>query len=211
MLRILIGDDHPLFRRGVRELLTDELAPVEVGEAESGQQILCFVQKRQWDILVMDVTMPGRCGPELLEDLKRARPSLPVLVVSTHPEQQFAVRMFKAGASGYLSKASAATELVEAIKKILTGGKYITGSVGEQLASTIQGGTEKLPHEHLSDREYQVLCMLAAGRTLREIADQLYVSVNTVSTYRSRILEKMNLKNNIELTHYAIRHSLVSL
>src|ERR671921_2381037 len=101
MLRILIGDDHPLFRRGVRELLTDELAPVEVGEAESGQQILCFVQKRQWDILVMDVTMPGRCGPELLEDLKRARPSLPVLVVSTHPEQQFAVRMFKAGASGY--------------------------------------------------------------------------------------------------------------
>jgi two-component system invasion response regulator UvrY len=211
MLRILIGDDHPLFRRGVRELLTDELAPVEVGEAESGQEILRFVQKRQWDIVVMDVTMPGRCGPELLEDLKRSWPSLPVLVVSTHPEQQFAVRMFKAGASGYLSKASAATELVEAIKKILTGGKYITGSVGEQLASTIQGGTEKLPHEHLSDREYQVLCMLAAGRTLREIADQLYVSVNTVSTYRSRILEKMHLKNNIELAHYAIRHSLVSL
>jgi two-component system, NarL family, invasion response regulator UvrY len=211
MLSILVADDHPIFRRGVKELLTDSFAPVEVGEAETGQELLAMVQKRGWDIVIMDITMPSGTGPELLQELKHVRPSMPVLILSTHPEEQFAVRMFKAGASGYLTKAAVGTELVEAIKRILAGHKYVNNPAGEQLASTIHQSGEKLPHEHLSDREHQILCMLASGKTLTHIANELCVSVNTISTYRARVLEKMNLTNNVELTHYAIRHNLVTL
>jgi DNA-binding NarL/FixJ family response regulator len=209
MLRILICDDHPLFRRGVKDLIADAFAPIEVGEAESSQDALILAKEQKWDIAVMDIIMPGRCGPELVEEFKQLRPSLPILVMSNYPEEQYAVRMFRAGASGYLNKARAAHELIEAIKTILAGRKYVNASVGEHFVAVINGTGNKLPHEDLSDREYQVLCMLASGKSLKEIAEGLCVSTNTVSTYRARILEKMNMKNNAELTHYAIRHSLV--
>ncbi|MGH7232135.1 MAG: response regulator [Nitrospiraceae bacterium] len=210
MLRILICDDHPLFRRGVKDLIADAFAPIEVGEAESSQEALILAKERKWDIAVVDIMMPGRSGPELVEELKQLRPSLPILVMSTCAEEHYAVRMFRAGVSGYLNKARAAHELIEAIKKILTGHKYVSAPVGERFACQIGGDNDTLPHEKLSDREHQVLCLLASGKGLKEIADELCVSANTVSTYRSRILDKMNLKNNAELTHYAIRHSLVN-
>ena len=209
MVRILIGDDHPLFRRGIKDLMTEAFAHVEIGETENGQEMLALAQARPWDMAVMDIMMPGRCGPELLADLKRACPSLPVLILTTHPEEQFAIRMVKAGASGYLTKAAATTELIEAIKVILAGRKYINASVGEQLAATMHEDSSRPPHQKLSDREYLVMCMLASGKSLKEIAGELCVSANTVSTYRTRILGKMRMKTNAELTSYAIRHSLV--
>lgn len=210
MLRVLIGDDHPLVRLAIKNLISDTFAPVEVGEAGSGAEMVAHVQNHEWDIAIMDITMPGRAGPELLEDLKHTQPSLRVLVVSMHPEDQYAVRMFKAGASGYLTKGAAATELIEAIKTILAGHRYINHIVGDILASTINQDNEKPLHENLSHREYKVMCLLASGSSLKEIAHELCVSPNTVSTYRSRILEKMNMPNNAALIHYAIQHSLIS-
>jgi two-component system invasion response regulator UvrY len=208
-LRILIGDDHPLFRRGLKELLCESFAPIEVGEAESGTEMLSLVRNRPWDIAVMDITMPGHTGPELLKELKQARPSLPILIMSTHPEQIFAVRMFRAGARGYLSKTTAAQDLVGAIKTILAGQKYITASAAQELATTLEHDTTKPPHELLSDREFQVFRMLAAGLSVKQIAEELCVSPNTVSTYRVRILDKMNLKTNAGLTQYAIERGLI--
>jgi two-component system invasion response regulator UvrY len=209
-LRILVGDDHPLFRKGLKDLLDEAFAPAEIIEAESGADMLALAQGRDWDIAIMDITMPGKSGPELLHELKEARPALPVLVMSTHPEDLFAVRMFRAGASGYMTKAAAADKVVEAIKTILSGHKYISHSAAEQLAATVERDSKRLPHELLSDREFQVLCMLASGLNLRQIGEQLCVSANTVSTYRARILEKMNLKTNAELTRYAIQYSLIA-
>ena len=208
-LRILIGDDHPLFRRGVKELLSDSFAPIEVGEAESGIEMLSLAQTDPWDIAVMDITMPGHTGPELLSALKQARPSLPILVMSTHPEKVFAVRMFRAGARGYLSKNSAAEELVGAIKMVLAGRKYITSAAAQELATTLEHDTTRPPDELLSDREFQVFRMLASGISVKQIAEELYVSSNTVSTYRVRILEKLNLKTNAGLTQYAIERGLI--
>jgi DNA-binding NarL/FixJ family response regulator len=209
MLQVLIGDDHPLFRRGVRELLSESLAPVEIGEAESGPEMLSLANEKPWDVAIMDISMPGRCGPELLEDLKKARPGMPVLVMSTHPADLFAVRVFRVGASGYLTKASAGEELIEAVKAVLAGRRYINAVVAEHLAATIEKNCSQTPHELLSDRELQVLCLLASGKSLKDIASQLCVSANTVSTYRARILEKMNMSSNAQLTSYAIQHSLI--
>jgi DNA-binding NarL/FixJ family response regulator len=208
-LRILIGDDHPLFRRGVKELLSDSFAPIEVGEAESGTEMLSLVQTHPWDIAVMDITMPGRTGPELLRELKQARPSLPILVMSTHPEEVFAVRMFRAGARGYLSKNSAAEQLLGAIKTVLAGRKYITSAAAQELATTLEHDNTRPSDELLSDREFQVFRMLASGLSVKQIAEELCVSPNTVSTYRLRILEKMNLKTNAGLTQYAIERRLI--
>jgi DNA-binding NarL/FixJ family response regulator len=210
ILRILVGDDHPLFRKGLKDLLDEAFAPAEVAEAESGADMLALVQQGDWDIAIMDITMPGKSGPELLQGLKEARPTLPVLVMSTHPEDLFSVRMFRAGASGYMTKAAAADKVVEAIRTILSGHKYISHYAAEQLVATVERDSKRLPHELLSDREFQVLCMLASGLNLRQIGEQLCVSANTVSTYRARILEKMNLKSNAELTRYAIQYSLIA-
>ena len=172
--------------------------------------MLALVKQREWDIVIMDISMPGRSGLELLRELKEAKPSLPVLVMSTHSEELFAVRMFRAGASGYITKAAAAERVVEAIRTILSGHKYISASAGEQLAANVERDSSKLPHELLSDREFQVFCMLASGMNLRQIGEQLCVSANTISTYRARILEKMNVKSNADLTRYAIQYSLIA-
>jgi two-component system, NarL family, invasion response regulator UvrY len=210
VLRILIADDFPLFRRGVKELLADGLGTVTVGECGNAHDLLELVRRKKWDVVILDITMPGSTGTETLKQLKAECPKLPVLVLSMHPEDQYAVRMFKAGADGYLTKASAPEELVEAIKKVLGGGQYVSPSLAEKLALTIKASTRKVPHEHLSDREYEVMCLIASGKTVSEIAETMHLGVTTISTYRARILEKMNLKNNAELTRYALQRGLVS-
>lgn len=210
MLKILIADDFPLFRRGVKELLTDGLGEITVGECGDAYELQDLVRKKKWDLVIMDITMPGTTGTEALKQLKANHPKLPVLVLSMHPEDQYAVRMFKAGADGYLTKGSAPEELVEAIKKILGGGQYVSPSLAETLALTLKTHTGGVPHEHLSDREYEVMCLIASGKTVSEIAETIHLGVTTISTYRARILEKMNLKNNAELTRYALERGLVS-
>jgi len=209
MLRILIADDHPLFRQGLADLITREFGAVTIGEAGTAAEMLNLVRTQAWDVVVMDVSMPGRSGPEALRDLKQERPRLPVLVLSMHAEDQYAVRMIKAGANGYVTKASAAGDVCNALRQLLAGEKYISASVGEHLAVVVKSGSEKSPHETLSDREFQVLRLIASGKTSKEIAEELCLSAATVSTYRTRILEKMQLKNNSEITHYAIKHGLV--
>jgi DNA-binding NarL/FixJ family response regulator len=171
--------------------------------------MLSLVWQRHWDIAIMDITMPGHTGPELLKELKEARPKLPILVMSTHPEQLFAVRMYRAGARGYLPKDTAAENVVKAIKTILSGHKYITTAGAEELATTLEHDSTRLPHELLSDREFQVFRMLASGLNVKQIAEELCVSPNTISTYRARILDKMNFKTNAGLTQYAIEHGLI--
>jgi len=210
VLRVLIADDFPLFRRGVKDLLADGLGAVTVGECGNSHDLLELVRRKKWDVVILDITMPGSSGTETLKQLKAECPKLPVLVLSMHPEDQYAVRMFKAGADGYLTKASAPEELVEAIKKVLGGGQYVSSSLGEKLALTFKASTGAAPHEHLSDREYEVMCLIASGRTVSEIAETMHLGVTTISTYRARILEKMNLKNNAELTRYALERGLVS-
>jgi DNA-binding NarL/FixJ family response regulator len=210
MLRILLADDHPLFRRGLAELLTREFDDVTIDEVGTASDLLDFVRTEQeWDAVVMDVSMPGRSGPEALRDLKQERPRLPVLVLSMHAEDQYAARMIKAGADGYVTKASASQDVCNALKQLLAGEKYISTSVGEHLAVVVKSGADQLPHEILSDREFQVLRLIAAGKTSKEIAEDLALSAATISTYRARILEKMRLKNNAELTRYAIQQGLV--
>ena len=209
MMHILIVDDHPSFRRGVKEILTEELDSAKIGEGGDAQEMLDLVRRKKWDLVIMDISMPGQTGPEGLKALKEAHPSLPVLVLSMHPEDQYAIRMFKAGADGYLTKASAPCELVSAIKKVMAGGQYVSPALGEKLAVTVKSGLEQALHERLSDREYQVLCMIASGKTVSEIAETIHFSITTISTYRARILEKMSMKNNAELTRYAMQEGLV--
>jgi DNA-binding NarL/FixJ family response regulator len=210
VLKLLIADDFPLIRRGVKELLADGLGEVTVGECGNSHDLLELVRLKKWDVVILDITMPGSTGTETLKQLKANYPKLPVLVLSMHPEDQYAVRMFKAGADGYLSKASAPEELVKAIRKVLGGGKYVSPSLAETLALTLKTDIGDIPHEHLSDREYEVMCLIASGKIVSEIAETLHLGVTTISTYRARILEKMNLKNNAELTRYALKHGLVS-
>jgi two-component system, NarL family, invasion response regulator UvrY len=210
VLKLLIADDFPLFRRGVKELLAEGLGAVMVGECGTAHDLLNLVRRKRWDVVILDITMPGSTGTETLKQLKAECPKLPVLVLSMHPEDQYAVRMFKAGADGYLTKVSAPEELVKAIKKVLGGGQYVSPSLAEKLALTIKASTGNAPHEHLSDREYEVMCLIASGKTVSEIAETMHLGVTTISTYRGRILEKMNMKNNAELTRYAVQHGLVS-
>ena len=209
MLRILVADDHAVVRQGVRGILMEEFGPVTFGEARNGEELMEAIRKQEWDMLILDITMPGKSGLDALKEIRPLRPRLPVLVLSMHPEDQFAVRVLKAGAAGYMTKERAPEELIGAIKKVLAGGKYVSSTLAERLAFNLDEETEKAPHEMLSDREYEVLCMIASGKTVGEIADILYLSVKTVSTYRARILEKMNLRTNAELTHYAIKNHLV--
>lgn len=210
MLNILIADDFPLFRRGVKELLADGLGEVKVGECGNSSDLLELVRRQQWDAVILDITMPGSSGTETLKQLKVEHPELPVIVLSMHPEDQYAVRMFKAGADGYLTKAGAPEELVKAVKKVLGGGQYVSASLAETLALTVKTSMTGVSHEHLSDREYEVLCLIASGKTVSEIAETMHLGVTTISTYRGRILAKMNMKNNAELTRYAIQLGLVS-
>jgi two-component system invasion response regulator UvrY len=209
MIRILIADDHPIVRQGLKQILTEEPDVVVVGEAQNSQELLELVRKQDWDIVILDITMPGRGGIDVLKELKHERPKLPVLMLSVHPEDQYAVRALKAHASGYMTKDSAPEELVKAIRKILRGGKYISSTLAEKLAFDLETETEKPLHETLSDREHQVLLMIASGKTVSEIAEELSLSVKTIDTYRARILEKMKMKTNAELTHYAIKNKLV--
>jgi len=209
MLRVLVADDHAVVRRGVRDILMEEFGPVTFGEARNSEELMEAIRKQEWDILILDITMPGKSGLDALKEIRPLRPRLPVLVLSMHPEDQFAVRVLKAGAAGYMTKERAPEELIGAIKKVLAGGKYVSSTLAERLAFNLDQETEKAPHEMLSDREYEVLCMIASGKTVGEIADILYLSVKTVSTYRARILEKMNLRTNAELTHYAMKNHLV--
>ncbi|WP_447985918.1 response regulator [Nitrospira sp. Nam74] len=207
-MNILIADDHPSFRRGVKEILTEAVKPLNIGEAGDAIEMLELIRCKRWDLVVMDISMPGRMGPEVLKTIKAAYARLPVLVLSVHPEDQYAIRMIKAGANGYLSKASTPSELVRAIKTVMAGGRYVSSVLGEQLAMKVKG-LEGMPHEELSDREYQLLCMIGSGKTVTEIADEVNLSVTTISTYRARILEKMRMKNNADLTRYVMQQGLV--
>jgi DNA-binding NarL/FixJ family response regulator len=209
-MKILLTDDHAVVRHGLKQILADEFSKATFGEARNAQEALNKIWKEHWDVVVLDITMPGRSGLEVLREIKKSKPKLPVLVLSMHPEGQFAVRVLKRGASGYMTKESAPEELVGAIKKVLAGGRYVSPSLAEKLATYLSGGeAQKAPQETLSDREFQVLRLIASGKIVSEIAKELSLSVKTISTYRSRILEKMGMKNNAELMHYAMQHQLV--
>ncbi|HUR45166.1 MAG TPA: response regulator transcription factor [Candidatus Saccharimonadales bacterium] len=208
-MRILIADDHAVVRQGIKQILADEFKRATFGEARTAQEALTKIWKEKWDVVILDITMPGRSGLEVLKELKTQRPKLPVLVLSMHPEDQFAVRVLKAGASGYMTKESAPEELVGAIKKVLAGGKHVSAALAEIMAAYITIDDKRPAHELLSNREFQVLRLIASGKTVSQIAKEISLSVRTVSTYRTRILEKMALKSNAELTHYAFQHQLV--
>jgi len=190
-------------------ILADHFRRAVFGEARNAQEALTLMEREKWDVGVLDVTLPGRSGLEVLKEMKRLRPQMPVLILSMHPEDQFAVRMLKAGAAGYLTKESAGEELVGAIEKVVGGGRYISASLAERMASYLDTDVQKAPHEQLSDREFLVLRMIASGKTVSQIGLELNLSVKTISTYRSRILEKMHLKNNAQLVHYAVSRKLV--
>ncbi|MDD5297356.1 MAG: response regulator transcription factor [Rhodocyclaceae bacterium] len=207
-IRVLIADDHAIVRQGLRLILLDTPDMVVAGEAENGVEAMHMVRKGGWDVVLMDVTMPERNGIDTLKLLKKEYPKLPVIILSMHPEEHYAIRALKAGASGYLTKQSAPDQLVTAIRQVAGGKKYVSAAVAEQLANAIGEDTDKLPHEKLSDREYQTLCLIASGKGLTQIAEELNLSVKTVSVYRARLLEKMQLKNNAELTHYGVKHGL---
>lgn len=209
-MRVLIADDHAVVRRGLKQILADEYNPLTVGEANNANEALRLVREEEWDVVVLDISMPGKSGIDALKELQLARPKLPVLVLTSHAEEQYALRVLKAGARGYMTKESAPEHLVHAIRKVTRGERYISSSLAEILASTLAVDTERPPHETLSDREYQVLCLIASGQTVGEIAERLALSSKTISTYRARILEKMGMKTNAELTHYAIKNSLIS-
>jgi DNA-binding NarL/FixJ family response regulator len=209
VIRVLIADDHAVVRQGLKQILSETPDMTIVGEAATGDEALQKARSEACDVLVLDIAMPGRNGLDIVKDVRAARPKLPMLVLSMHPEDQFAVRVLKAGASGYLNKESAPEELVTAIRKVVRGGKYVSPTLAERLAYEIDTASGKLPHETLSDREFQVMCLMASGKTVTEIAGDLSLSVKTVSTYRTRILEKMNLKTNAEVIRYALQNQLV--
>ena len=208
-MKILIGDDHAVFRRGLKETLSEAFPKTVFGEARTAQETFELAQRQNWDVIILDISMPGRSGLDILEDLRRSRPRIPVLLLTMHPEQQFARRALKAGAAGYLTKDSVPEELKEAIKRIVAGGRYVSATLAETLAVDLRRGADLPLHELLSDREFQVLRMIASGKTVKEVADELSLSVKTVSTYRSRILEKTGMKTNAELIRYALQTQLV--
>ena len=208
-MRILLTDDHAVVRQGLKLILADHFKKAVFGEARNAQEALDHLAHEKWDVAVLDITMPGRSGLEVLKEMKRLRPKMPVLVLSMHPEDQFAVRMLKTGAAGYLTKESAGNELVGAIEKVTRGGRYISQSLAERMASYLDIDVQKAPHERLSDREFLVLRMIASGKPVGKIAHELFLSVKTISTYRGRVLVKMDMKNNAELTHYAMQKGLV--
>ncbi len=210
MIRILVADDHAVVRQGVKQILAEVKDMTVKDEAQNGAETLKKVTGQEFDVVLLDISMPGRSGLEVLEDIKTRCPKLPVLILSMHPEEQYAVRALKAGASGYLTKASAPQELIGAIRKVAGGGKYVTASLAEKLVDQLEADSEKLPHELLSNREHQVMIMLAGGKSVSDIAAELCLSVKTISTYRTRVMSKMGMKKNAELTLYAVHNKLIN-
>ena len=209
MIKVFITDDHLLIREGFKKLLKDEMDIEVAGEAGNANDAMDFLLKNNVDVLILDINLPDKSGLDLLKELKEFKPDLRVLILSMHPEDRFAMRVLRAGAYGYVTKESAGEELVKAIRKVHSGGKYVSATLAEKLVFEIQSGSDKPVHEILSDREFQVFQMIASGKTLAEIADSLSLAVTTVSTYRARILEKLNLHSNAELIHYAITNNLL--
>ncbi len=212
MIRILIIDDHTIVQRGLQQIVAGEPDMVVAGEARTGPEGLALAQAQPWDVVVLDLSMPGRGGLEVLKELKQARPRVPVLILSMYPEEQYAIRALRLGAAGYLTKESAPEELIGAIRKVIRGGRYVSAALAETLAGRMVTGDragEQPLHESLSDREYLVLRLIGAGKTVTEISRELALSAKTISTYRARILQKMGMRTNAELTHYAISNRLV--
>ncbi|NDQ58697.1 MAG: response regulator transcription factor [Acidipila sp.] len=210
MIRVLIVDDHAIIRRGLRALLSDDFRGAAFGEASDARQALEQLREKEWDVALLDITLPGKGGLDLLKELKTGWPKLPVLVLSGHSEDQFAIRMLKAGAGGYLTKESAPEELAKAIRKIMAGGRYVSPALAEKLALRLGKDFTGTPHETLSDREYEVMSRIALGKTVTEIAEELSLSAKTISTYRARILEKLGVKNSAEIVQYAILNGLMN-
>lgn len=209
MTRILIADDHQIVRAGLKTVLAEHEGSAVIGEAGSGAETIKMVREAHWDLVLLDISMPDMNGVDTLQQIKRAKPELPVLIISMHPEDQYAVNLLRAGASGYVSKQSASEQLINAIRMVLRGRRYVSPALGEQLAAGLSGDAQKPLHTELSEREFQVFCKLATGQPVSEIAEELFLSAKTVSTYRSRILEKMGMKTNADLTYYAIKHGLI--
>jgi two-component system, NarL family, invasion response regulator UvrY len=209
MMRILIADDHAIVRKGLRQLLVEEYPFAQIGEADNAEELMQKAFKEHWDMVICDLNMPGRSGLDALKQLKQVQPKLPVLIMSMYPEEQYAVRVLKAGAAGYLGKDSIHDELIKAIQTVLRGKKYITPAAAEKLAEAIHSEGGESPHQLLSNREFDVFKLLASGKTNAEIASQLSLSTTTVSTYRSRILEKMRFRSNSDLVKYALERNLI--
>jgi two-component system, NarL family, invasion response regulator UvrY len=208
-MRVLIADDHPVVRHGLKQILNTDADMKVVGEAKNGNEAMELARKLEWDVAVLDYSMPGRSGLELLAEMKREFPQRPVLVLSMHPEELHARRVLKAGGAGYMNKESAGEELAAAIRKVVNGGKYVSATLAERLAVELAPESQKPPHETLSDREYRVMWLLASGKPINRIAKEMFLSPSTVSTYRVRILRKLGLSSNAELVQYAVKHQLV--
>jgi two-component system invasion response regulator UvrY len=211
VIRILVADDHEVVREGLKQILKESIPGAEFGDASAGEEALRKARSGDWDVVILDISLPDRSGLDVLKDLRQAQPRLPVLVLSIHPEEQFAVRVLRSGAAGYLTKKAAARDLVTAVRKVLSGGRYVSDTLAERLAGALEihTGPAESPHETLSDREYQVFRMLAMGKTVKDIGEELSVSPQTVSTHRTRILEKMGMTTNADLTEYAIQNHLL--
>jgi len=208
-MRILIADDHPVVRHGLKQILASDPKLTVVGEAKNGNEMLELARKLEWDVAIMDFSMPGKSGLDLLKEIKREHPQRPVLVLSMYPEDVHATRVLKAGGAGYLNKASASEELTLALRKVVSGGKYVSPSLAEKIALDLAPDGQKPLHEELSDREYRVMWLLASGKQIKQVAREMFLSASTVSTYRSRILKKLKLSGNADLVRYAIKHQLV--
>jgi DNA-binding NarL/FixJ family response regulator len=209
MKKVLILDDHEVVREGVKKILAEHPGEISFGEASTATEALTLVRAEDWDVVVLDLSLGERSGLEVLKELKQIRPHLPVLILSMHSEEQYARRAFKAGAAGYITKGSPRVELVKAINKVMEGGVYVSPALAERLVFDLGSGSDRAPHETLSDREFEVMCLIASGKTVGEIAEMLNLSDRTISTYRARILEKMGMKTSAEITHYAIQNKLV--
>ncbi|MGD8305609.1 MAG: response regulator transcription factor [Ignavibacteria bacterium] len=209
-MKILIADDHAVVREGLKQILTGVPGVIKIEGVSNGLEVIDKVKINDYDVIVLDISMPGKSGLDVLKEIKVIKPKIPVLMLSIYPEGQYALRVLKAGAAGYLTKESATEELVTAVEKVYNGQKYITPALAEKLADEFSLVTDKLPHESLSDREFEVFKMIAQAKTLKEIAESLYISVKTVSTYKSRIFEKMNMNSNSEITQYAIDNGLIT-
>ena len=209
MIRVLIADDHEIVREGLKQILTTTKSITVTGEAVDGLEALGKIRQDDYDVIVLDISMPGRSGLEILKQIKTEKPDLPVLILSMYSEEQYAIRAIKSGAAGYLTKETVKHELIQAIQDIASGRRYITSTLADRLAFALESDTEKPPHERLSDREYQVMVKIAAGKSIKDIADELFLSQNTINTYRQRILDKMKMKSNTDLVRYAMKHQLI--
>lgn len=210
MIKILLADDHPIIIKGLKQIIEEEDDMKVTGEAKNGNEALDLMRKNDYDIAILDITMPKKTGVEVIEEMKYLKKKIPVLVLSVHPEDQFAMRVLKTGAKGYMTKESAPENIVDAIKKIINGGKYISPTLAEKILSDINSDRDEAPHETLSNREFQIIVMIASGKTLKEIAEELNLNIKTISTYRQRILEKMNMTSNSELTRYVLDNKLMN-